>query len=117
MDAQKFDTIARGIGAARSRRGILGVLGGGALAGLGLRAANAQVETLDCRGERQTCDNSDECCGGQRTACKRISRDCDRRSLRRDDRCCGDKRAACLDSCDCCRPFSCVDNRCVRDAA
>ena len=115
MDGHKFDALARSIGSIRSRRGVLGLVGGGALTGLGLRPATAKdVGTFDCRGERQTCDNDDECCGGNRTICKRISRDCDKRRLRRDDRCCGDKRAACVDSCDCCRPFSCVDNRCVR---
>lgn len=115
MDGQKFDALARIVGATRSRRGVLGTLGGGALAAFGLRGASAQIETLDCRGERQTCDNADECCGGGRTGCDRISRNCDRRSLRGEDRCCGKRDAACLDSCDCCRGLVCDSNRCVRD--
>lgn len=116
MDGQKFDALTRSIGSVRSRRGVLGLLGGGALAGLGLRSASAQdVDAADCRGERQTCERDRNCCGGRRTICKRISRDCDKRKLKRENRCCGDQRRSCIDSCDCCRPFICVDNRCVRD--
>lgn len=118
MDGQKFDALVRTIGATRSRRGVLGLIGGGALAGLGLRSAGAQdVGTADCRGERQTCSRDERCCGGDRTNCGRISRDCDKNRLRREKRCCGAKSQRCFDSCDCCNPFSCIEGRCERGKA
>lgn len=115
MDSQRFDALARRVAATRSRRGIIGAAAGGALAALGLRQAAAQdVGALDCTGPRQTCDNSAQCCGGSRTVCRRISRACDKRRLKRDDRCCGKRTARCADSCDCCRGFACgPDNTCI----
>lgn len=117
MDGQKFDALARIVGATRSRRQVFGALGGGALAGLGLRRASAApVGTLDCTGTRQRCDRDDRCCGGGRFTCDRISRDCEKKSLRGENRCCGKKDARCADSCDCCNGFTCSeDNVCVKD--
>ncbi len=113
MDGQRFDSLVGGIGETRSRRGVLGLLGG-SLAALGLRSAGAQFEAQDCRGERQTCKRDTRCCGGDRTVCDQISRDCTKRRLKGETRCCGIRKQRCFDSCDCCNPFSCIEGRCQR---
>jgi len=119
MDGQKFDALVRSVGQTRSRRGVLGIVAGGALAALGVRQAAAQdVGTELCVGPRQRCERPRECCGGGRVGCERISRDCDKKSLRRRDRCCGQSKARCADSCDCCRGLVCGrDNRCTEEDA
>src|SRR6266508_6649472 len=58
MDAQHFDTLARTFAAARSRRGLLRALVGGALALVGGRAVGAQA----CRGAGSLCNKDANCC-------------------------------------------------------
>ncbi|HEU0114986.1 MAG TPA: hypothetical protein VFQ80_09925 [Thermomicrobiales bacterium] len=119
MDGVKFDALARAAGT-QSRRQALQTVGGGiaaaALTGLGWRAVAGQtVGPADCTAVGHKCKSNGECCGGGRTTCKRISKDCHKKG-KRQDRCCGKKKYNCANDCDCCRTFRCdlSQNRCVK---
>ncbi|HET7094722.1 MAG TPA: hypothetical protein VFI22_14620 [Thermomicrobiales bacterium] len=119
MDGATFDALARRAGA-QSRRRALQTVGGGlaaaALAGVGVQAGAAQtVEPARCTAVGHKCDSNGECCGGGRTTCKRISKDCHKKGKRR-NRCCGKKKYNCANDCDCCRRFHCdlSRNRCAK---
>jgi hypothetical protein len=115
VDGGRFDAVARTLAGSATRRGSLAGLAAGALALVGLDAADARRNNRRCRNVRQTCDRGGQCCGRTgEVACDRVSRLCDDSRLRRDNRCCGTNTARCERSCDCCDPLVCVSGRCVR---
>jgi hypothetical protein len=119
VDDHVFDSLARRLGAARSRREALATVGSGALAavlvGLGLRDAAAQeLDAAACKGHLEKCKSDSDCCGGKDPSnditCDRVSRKC-KKNLRR-KRCVGDRGAKCADDCDCKRGLRCKGTTC-----
>jgi hypothetical protein len=117
MDGNRFDALARVAASQRTRRGAVGAIGAVALVGLGLRSAEAAPGTELCKDSRQSCDSRDECCGGGRLRCQRISRRCNKNRLRRENRCCSTGDTPCRSSCDCCQGFTCntATSTCEKD--
>ena len=111
MDGERFDTLTRTAIATGSRRGALRLLAGGALgtlAGLiGARGAAA------CRGYRDPCQDTDQCCPGTGLRCRRGTCRCPRtkRWCGRTGRCIP-KDACCRDA-DCWGGMTCVAGSCA----
>lgn len=61
MDASRFDALSKRLGAARSRRSILGAALAAAAASFGLRDAGAAGR---CRADGNICARNADCCGG-----------------------------------------------------
>lgn len=107
MDAQGFDTLARSVTTARSRRSALrtltgGLFAGGAAAAL-VRSAGAQQQ---CQSERQKCRFDNDCCNG--LTCQGRGR------CRYINRCGGKGRDYCGSNKDCCDGYRCRRNECRR---
>jgi hypothetical protein len=65
MDGNRFDDLARGLAAARSRRGMLKGMAGAALAAIGFeRITDDAGARYVCRTEGQTCRANQTCCDG-----------------------------------------------------
>ncbi len=65
MDAERFGELSKGIAAAESRRGILGVLGAGIAAALGVAAVPAEEAEAAfgfCRVGGFPCSRNQQCC-------------------------------------------------------
>ena len=109
MDDARFDALARTAATAQTRRQALKTVGGG------IAAAAQTVAPESCTAVGHKCRRGGECCGGGRTTCKRVSKDCHKKGKKK-DRCCGTKNYNCANDCDCCRRFRCdlSANRCVK---
>jgi hypothetical protein len=113
MDGARFDRLARSLGAAPSRRRLLGGLGllAGALLGRGASAQGVGVET--CRERLGNCDHRDQCCeaaSDHRIGCAGVSEFCFGEFA--GERCCGRGGARCADDCACCAGYACKDGAC-----
>ena len=111
MDGKRFDLLARTVIAAGSRRGALRLLIGGAIGAVaGLTGARRAAA---CRGYRDPCTVSDQCCPGTGLRCRRDACRCPRTK-----RWCG-RTGRCIPKDDCCRDadcwggMTCVAGRCA----
>ena len=118
MDSRQFDTISVAIGAAPSRRAMMGTLLGGALAAAGAAALAAELGT-EGSGDGDKCRNDNDC--GKGLYCKKIKKKSGKRTKTRYE-CryrdgCGKKKDYCDDNGDCCGGYRCNQkkNRCVNN--
>ena len=118
VDANRFDRLARTIGAQTSRRTMVKTATGGTLAILGLgsvaRAALGQDVSAEAQGfEGDSCDNSDDCKKG--LVCRTRSSGNKRCEYKKN--CGGKKNDACKNTGDCCKNknLRCQNRKCKRD--
>src|SRR5215208_379877 len=64
MDGHRFDRIARGLAAGRTRRGIVKGLGAAALGGLGLARPGGAGADNACKPAGKRCNQTAQCCAG-----------------------------------------------------
>ena len=114
VDAQKFDTMARTLGATATRRVTLGTLGAGTLAAMvGLRSEDAGAAT--CRSRGSVCTKRRQCCGRKHgVVCQPLNTSSTCESGKH---CCGREGTPCNNNqCNCCEGFACsaVNSRCQK---
>ncbi|MFT4037609.1 MAG: hypothetical protein QM692_05465 [Thermomicrobiales bacterium] len=118
MDSHQFDAFSAAIGAAPSRRAMMGALLGGALAAAGATALAADLG-IEGSGDGDKCDDDRDC--GKGLYCKKIKKKKKNgrgKKVRYECRYsngCGKKKDYCDDNGDCCGGFRCDQkkNRCV----
>lgn len=106
MDRHSFDDLARRFGSARSRRAVLGVLGGLAVAGLGGRRARAQQGQL---GPGERCASTQECsqAGGPLVCADNLVAEDGPLT------CCRTESGACQQDSHCCGALTCEGGVCL----
>ena len=118
MDVHQFDAMTAAIGAAPSRRGVLGALLGGALAAVGADALAQDLGIEGNGGDGDKCKQDNDC--GKGLYCKKIKKKKKkgkRRKVRYECRYrdgCGRKKDYCDNHDDCCGGYRCdkKKNRC-----
>jgi hypothetical protein len=100
MDGRCFDKWTKALNESPSRRGVIGALAGGLLAGVvGVGGASAA-----CGKTGDNCNNTRDCC--RRYFCS--NGECKNRS-------CGKINDECKNDKDCCRRYICDKRKCKRD--
>ena len=115
MDSAQFDGLARSIGAAASRRGMVRGLAAGLLGAAGLGAAFGETDARKCGKQYDGCNKGKDCCHG--LICKKLtapSVDSEFSGTCAYKRGCGKKNDYCKKNKDCCRKFRCQGRRCKR---
>lgn len=120
MDVHQFDAMTAAIGAAPSRRGVMGALLGGALAAVGAEALAQDLGVEGNGADGDKCDRDNDC--GKGLYCKKIKKKKKNgkgRKVRYECRYrngCGREKDYCEDNGDCCGGYRCdkKKNRCKR---
>ena len=101
MDSNRFDSLARGLSATDTRRGVVRALAaagfGLGLARIGLGAESASAKKKKKLGAR--CKKSNECKGGLQCKKSNSQNSC---YAQTEERCCKPIGAKCDDGCECC---------------
>jgi hypothetical protein len=114
VDGTQFDSLARIVGAAGSRRAALRGLAGGLVGFAGLKTAG-EVGARRCGAQYAGCNNDNDCCTG--LICRALTNPSAESEF--DGTCaykrgCGKRNDFCKKNRDCCRRFRCRGRRCRR---
>ena len=121
MDDTQFDTLTRLMGRGRSRRGLLGLALGGAVAGIAAVAPGVSSVVAKRKKKKTRCKKAGAACGSDKQCCpSKTKRICDVpfNASNSDTACCGGQGAACggvNEDGDALPPFCCVGEAGVRE--